>query len=1176
MAAPAESGQLGILRDPAAAALLAAGQKLPGAPPRGGAEGARRLHAALSLAAELARAELEHPPAYISASPQEAAAARAALRALVDAAALCRALAEAASPGPQRAPPQQTPPGPGAGPHSAAVAAARRVRGLEHGGVCIIPLPALHALAVVHRRQQSEFSIGVCTLGEGLTYHAVFPESEPPLCGQMLRRCPLVVSAVPLARAGCGLWWHLAMRPPPGRAALALFYQELLPFLTRTPCRAASMVADAAAWWQHPPEHGDPSLMLSCCAALRYALRCAGATWKMAQWAGTVAPRMHLLRRAASAVRQGALLAPQERSAVLIAARGVARIAAATLEPTEGAHLAVRSELEELTAAAEEAVRPPATAAAAAAAPLAASAELELSAAAAATSFPLWGPLQRADAAAEALAGQPEPPRLRIAPKLCLVPDDPGDSPGGAVPLLRAALDALALLAAQQEALPQSVALRFALCSHVALRCLPIPLRVDHPERDRSCYWRQSVSYSEQQTLLQLVGQLLRHLVAAGLQQRGPHRDADGERVIAAASLLAVTDALCRARPCDAPSLFAEHYGGGPAAGPAGPFCLDACGGLAAATQSLLLRTPELVAARTACSDYFLRLQRNVGEGRTILAFAPAEPQGMRVGSGDLALAAQLSLTLGHPAPDTPLAAALLCGDAPLLTDTYGELVLLRDAAFLVRMLLSPTREALPAATQRWGPADAVLRWRSGKGALSVSGFAGTALDGVCAAPVPAAESPKGALAGLQSARSAAEATPRDASPADPTALCGSAVADEADVLALPAVPTFGGALRPSDSELLLCLLTVPYIRIPLVLAFFADRDRTPALAFKEVQGVVDGALFEPGPFQREDAVAPPAYVPAGTRAHLATPCGLLLGELCSNPAPTLAAVGQLLDYTLERDSGGYAAAGTGLALYVLRLASRVEDHLSFLLDRGAARGCRGLPAAGEASAAAAEGRKTLRATLRGPLFRAVCRWCRKALRARDAAAACALHAHAALCFRSASEGEFTVPAVAALLSAQVLTSSFHPWGEDSPAPAWHSFPEAEVLDCFERQRRPLWRWLCAAAAPGGDLDGGREREFLQGAEGRAAQLGRPGRSALRGQRPRPRRRSRGRPGRGLRGVAAPPLRRQRDPLHRPQHGGVLPRRGPRRPAPPTEGAGGEPRPARGGGAGAAPGAALL
>eukprot|EP01062_Namystynia_karyoxenos_P055818 TRINITY_DN4684_c0_g1_i2.p1 TRINITY_DN4684_c0_g1~~TRINITY_DN4684_c0_g1_i2.p1 ORF type:complete len:1593 (+),score=435.58 TRINITY_DN4684_c0_g1_i2:1751-6529(+) len=463
--------------------------------------------------------------------------------------------------------------------------------------------------------------------------------------------------------------------------------------------------------------------------------------------------------------------------------------------------------------------------------------------------------------------------------------------------------------------------------------------------------------------------------------------------------------------------------------------------------QSLLLRTPELVAARTACSDYFLRLQRNVGEGRTILAFAPAEPQGMRVGSWRRHCSAATP-----PCSLTPTGSWFCCVTRPSWC------------------ACSSPRPGRPSPPPRsWGPADAVLRWRSGKGALSVSGFAGTALDGVCAAPVPAAESPKGALAGLQSARSAAEATPRDASPADPTALCGSAVADEADVLALPAVPTFGGALRPSDSELLLCLLTVPYIRIPLVLAFFADRDRTPALAFKEVQGVVDGALFEPGPFQREDAVAPPAYVPAGTRAHLATPCGLLLGELCSNPAPTLAAVGQLLDYTLERDSGGYAAAGTGLALYVLRLASRVEDHLSFLLDRGAARGCRGLPAAGEASAAAAEGRKTLRATLRGPLFRAVCRWCRKALRARDAAAACALHAHAALCFRSASEGEFTVPAVAALLSAQVLTSSFHPWGEDSPAPAWHSFPEAEVLDCFERQRRPLWRWLCAAAAPDRD-----------------------------------------------------------------------------------------------------------
>jgi hypothetical protein len=58
----------------------------------------------------------------------------------------------------------------------------------------------------------------------------------------------------------------------------------------------------------------------------------------------------------------------------------------------------------------------------------------------------------------------------------------------------------------------------------------------------------------------------------------------------------------------------------------------------------------------------------------------------------------------------------------------------------------------------------------------------------------------------------------------------------EDDVLHIREVPTFGGRISPRHSELLLSYLTVPYLRIPLVLQFFADPTRISALASDALQ----------------------------------------------------------------------------------------------------------------------------------------------------------------------------------------------------------------------------------------------------------------------------------------------------------------------------------------------------
>ena len=103
-------------------------------------------------------------------------------------------------------------------------------------------------------------------------------------------------------------------------------------------------------------------------------------------------------------------------------------------------------------------------------------------------------------------------------------------------------------------------------------------------------------------------------------------------------------------------------------------------------------------------------------------------------------------------------------------------------------------------------------------------------------------------------------------------------------MLHLRVLPNFNKRLSARDSELLISYLTVPYLRIPLLLRFFSTPERIGALADPFLQEVLDAAMFEPSLWQHKLKKDCPEDVPAQDREHLATPCGLLLNELVKSP----------------------------------------------------------------------------------------------------------------------------------------------------------------------------------------------------------------------------------------------------------------------------------------------------
>ena len=157
-------------------------------------------------------------------------------------------------------------------------------------------------------------------------------------------------------------------------------------------------------------------------------------------------------------------------------------------------------------------------------------------------------------------------------------------------------------------------------------------------------------------------------------------------------------------------------------------------------------------------------------------------------------------------------------------------------------------------------------------------------------------------------------------------------VVKEDDVLHLSTLPNFSNMLPPSDSERLIQMLTVPYLRIPLVLAFLADESRLCALEDKDLQNVIDSCLFEPGSWQASAPTELAAMIPDMSRASVSTPCGLLVNELVNAPCGIMESVNKMLDVVMDMDTGKFEGPSTQVILYVLRMATRVCQYAGFVV----------------------------------------------------------------------------------------------------------------------------------------------------------------------------------------------------------------------------------------------------
>jgi hypothetical protein len=310
----------------------------------------------------------------------------------------------------------------------------------------------------------------------------------------------------------------------------------------------------------------------------------------------------------------------------------------------------------------------------------------------------------------------------------------------------------------------------------------------------------------------------------------------------------------------------------------------------------------------------------------------------------------------------------------------------------------------------------------------------------------------------------------------------------EDDVLHIESgkLPHFNDLISSRDSELLLQYLTAPYLRIPLVLRFFADQARVNALSNPELQKVLDACLFEAGQWQPLDFVPASNYVPAKNRDHLATPAGLLFNELKNAPVGLLETLSAIFEMVLLQDTGRYdpAISTAPVILYVLRVIVRVEAYVAEMQEYNASDPAsrqsilRGLNCSASTLELLAQHRKKLRSQLDEEAFPILERWLEKATRAKNIAHSCVIHAHLILICQNISEKDLDLRTAGTLLASQIFLTHNFRYNADAAkvggpvdrlaAPDQSDdllIPQTEMFDVFQMHRAKLMRWLAAHPA---------------------------------------------------------------------------------------------------------------
>ncbi|KAH9261268.1 hypothetical protein BASA81_000972 [Batrachochytrium salamandrivorans] len=643
-----------------------------------------------------------------------------------------------------------------------------------------------------------------------------------------------------------------------------------------------------------------------------------------------------------------------------------------------------------------------------------------------------------------------------------------------------------------------------------------------------TCMWDQDIKYELQVELLLVLQRLVEHFVASvfSIQQDRPF---DGVGIVTLGCITALSDAIMRRRAVDLPSEACSHLMGqtrdGRQLGTPGYGLSPAT--FATQTETIEVHCPEICLARTRVLDYFNSPQQR----RLEKIFNWERHYELKP---DRELIKYLRAVQREIANSDPNPHLLLVDGSPvegsLLKRNYPELRCYRDICFYWKCLMNPDIKSLPnwvdvkrdgggsGTLPRFGRLAAQLHWGFEQSQTTAGYLVWCQFQGIVLKCRP---EPDRDAKGETFSKERQPPTHRFPSTATPSFYVTDlpAIRTEDDVIYRPNLPGFeddpdprkklkalpprggGGGGRKKktavptntprqqvlgqhDSELLISYLTVPYLRLPLVLTFFATDDRLHKLTSHKLRGILDSVLFEPGRYLALDLVGvAPTMVPTPHVGLLATPFGLLLNELTRSPNTVLQALDALLEGALALDTGSVCDIGeddfnvsVDIILYVARLGARCESFVSLLIElREGEHEClsaqdtyRDLEVTPDCLEKLKQGRQMLRRRLLvdfDELFEDYLRRLdsetkrdpsNERLIDRNSRLAADLHAIKILFHRNTKPEEYTDVTARALIGSFVFLTTRHTWNKAMRSTGRILVPETELYEVLQIQRRRL------------------------------------------------------------------------------------------------------------------------
>lgn len=692
------------------------------------------------------------------------------------------------------------------------------------------------------------------------------------------------------------------------------------------------------------------------------------------------------------------------------------------------------------------------------------------------TAFPLFDRLG-ADADVEVLAGGSRLPPIVRPIQMTLVPDRVNNFLEISH-ALRHCDHLCQLVSSQTNHIKNTHFLRVSLIQHLFTQVIPIPLPHNHPKK-QDCPYSKEISYHLQLDIIRSLHVVARHFTACTMSVKVT-RELDATRILTMACLCAITDAVIRISASDIPSQFCVHLAGN-APGPSYPFGFD-IGNFAVQSELMNFFNPIQQTARAQVLEYFTEQRRTLRDNHVIFSFETSSDCG-----NVSKLLMQLIWEMGFD--ENKELGCYLSGEAPDILDFYPEFLCYRDIVFYFKLMMTPNVESLPPV-KPWSQAHSKLYWSfKPDSGFVVKGFGNRVLK--CSSGPLQADEGEAVSLWERFVSLFKKQTRAPPSGADPSVVAGAPITHEEDVLHIPRLPTFGDKISQRHCELLVSYLTAPYLRVPLILSFFAQQDRIGALACPQLQAVIDCALFEPGYWLPKDSFIETMTVPVkNRREHLATPCGLLFNELQHSPEGVLQCLTDLLDISLDLETNSYSESTSPVVLYVIRLLVRVEEFIIFLIRHnewlsrdddvrqcsgGWASYTRGLETVPRVLRLLTSARTSMRKLLDTRVFSMLERWCTYATKSNDLVLACKLHAHLGFLYKNVSEQELDLRTVSVLLSSQIFLTTRYEFVCDATAEEERKkaktsaenaeeqalgFVDSEVFDLFQKHKYKVYMWL--------------------------------------------------------------------------------------------------------------------